>query len=66
MHRLIQSLARLTALAGGIVLLVLVVLTTLSILGRSISKFLHLDFFDTTLTGLSQFILDLGVGEIEE
>lgn len=64
MHRLIQSLARLTALAGGIVLLVLIVLTTLSILGRSISKFLHLDFFDTTLTGLSQFILDLGVGEI--
>ncbi len=64
MHRAIQSLARLTALAGGLVLIGLIVLTTLSILGRSINKFLHRDFFDETLIGLSQWILDLGVGEI--
>ena len=64
MHRLIRSLARLTALAGGIVLIGLIVLTTLSIVGRSLNKFLHNDFFDTTLTGLSQWMLDLGVGEI--
>ena len=36
MHRLIHSLARLTALAGGLVLLVLIVMTTLSIVGRSV------------------------------
>lgn len=64
MHRLIQSLARLTALAGGIVLLGLIVLTTLSILGRSISKFFHLDFFDTTLASFADGVLALGVGEI--
>ncbi|NNE53070.1 MAG: TRAP transporter small permease [Sulfitobacter sp.] len=64
MHRLIQSLARLTALAGGIVLLLLIVLTTVSIAGRSLSKFLHADFFDRALTGLAQWVLDLGVGEI--
>lgn len=64
MHRLIQSLARLTALAGGAVLIALIVLTTLSIVGRSLNKFFHRDFFDQTLTGLAQWVLDLGVGEI--
>lgn len=64
MHRLIRTLARLTALAGGIVLIGLIVLTTLSIFGRSLNKALHTDFFETTLTGLSQWVLDLGVGEI--
>jgi TRAP-type C4-dicarboxylate transport system permease small subunit len=64
MPRLIQSLARLTALAGGLVLIGLIVLTTLSIFGRSVNKFLHNDFFESTFTGLSQWILDLGVGEI--
>jgi TRAP-type C4-dicarboxylate transport system permease small subunit len=64
MHRLIQSLARLTALAGGVVLIGLIVITTLSIVGRSVNKFFHSDFFGQTLTGLSQWVLDLGVGEI--
>jgi TRAP-type C4-dicarboxylate transport system permease small subunit len=64
MHRAVQFLARLTALVGGTVLIALIVLTTLSIVGRSINKFLHADFFDTALTGMSQFLLDLGVGEI--
>jgi TRAP-type C4-dicarboxylate transport system permease small subunit len=64
MHRLIQSLARLTALAGGLVLIALILLTTLSIIGRSLNKVFHNDFFNQTLTGLSQFVLDLGVGEI--
>lgn len=64
MHRAVQSLARLTALAGGIVLIVLIVLTTLSILGRSLNKFFHNDFFDTSLTGFSQWMLNTGIGEI--
>lgn len=64
MHRLIQSLARLTALVGGLVLVGLIVLTTLSIIGRSTNKFLHNDFFDETLSGVSQWILNLGIGEI--
>lgn len=64
MHRAVQSLARLTALVGGIVLIGLIVLTTLSIAGRSLNKLLHGDFFEQSLTGLSQWMLDLGVGEI--
>lgn len=64
MHRAVQSLARLTSLVGGTVLIALIVLTTLSIIGRSLNKILHRDFFDSTLTGMSQWLLDLGVGEI--
>ena len=64
MHRAIQFLARLTALVGGTVLIGLIVLTTLSIIGRSVNKFLHADFFQSTLSGFSQLLLDLGVGEI--
>ncbi|MCX7558586.1 TRAP transporter small permease [Sulfitobacter sp. F26204] len=64
MHRAVQTLARLTALAGGAVLIILIVLTTLSIIGRSLNKFLHNEFFSENFTGLSQLLLDLGVGEI--
>lgn len=64
MHRLIQSLARLSALVGGVVLIGLIVLTTVSIVGRSVNKFFHNDFFSQYLNGLSQWVLDLGVGEI--
>lgn len=45
--------------------MVLVMMTTLSIIGRTLNKFLHADFFETQLTGFSQFVLDLGVGEIQ-
>lgn len=64
MHGLVRGLARATALVGGFVLIVLIAITTLSIIGRSINKWMHGDFFKENLTGLSQFILDLGVGEI--
>jgi len=64
MHRTIFFLARGTALAGGLALIALVLLTTLSIIGRTVNKTLHGDFFDTTLSGFAQFVLDLGVGEI--
>ncbi len=64
MHRAVHSLARLTALAGGLVLIALIVLTSLSIVGRAINKFLHNDFFSQSFTRPAQWLLDLGVGEI--
>lgn len=64
MHRLIQRLAQTTALIGGAVLIALVVMTTLSIIGRSLNGVLHTDFFEIQLAAMSQFLLDLGVGEI--
>ena len=64
MHRLIQKLAQITALIGGGVLIALVVMTTLSILGRTLNDILHTTFFESQFTGASKFLLDLGVGEI--
>lgn len=64
MHSLIQSLARFTALIGGLVLTVLVIMTTLSILGRSLNKMFHGDFFQQKLAVVAQWVLDAGVGEI--
>ena len=64
MHRLIKFLARFTAMIGGIVLLALVLMTTFSIIGRSINKLLHGDFIQQNMAGLAQTLLDTGVGEI--
>lgn len=64
MHRLIRTLAHVTALIGGGVLIALIVMVTLSIIGRSVNKLLHADFFDRYLTSVSQALLDLGVGPI--
>ncbi|MGJ8615416.1 MAG: TRAP transporter small permease [Sulfitobacter sp.] len=64
MHRLIQTLSRVTALAGGLVLIVLIVMTTLSILGRSLNKLMHGDFFQQNMTGFAQWLIDRGIGEI--
>ena len=64
MHRAIGWLARTTALMGGLVLLTLIVMTTASIIGRSLNKQMHGEFFQEKMTGFAQFMLDLGVGEI--
>ncbi len=64
MHRFVQTLARVTAIAGGLVLLGLILLTTASILGRSVNKLMHASFFQENLAGLSQWVLNTGVGEI--
>ncbi|MFT6089906.1 TRAP transporter small permease [Sulfitobacter sp.] len=64
MRRLIQFLARFTAVIGGLVLTVLILMTTFSIIGRTINKVLHSEYFQTQLNGLSQGLIDLGVGEI--
>lgn len=64
MHRLIHSLARGAALIGGLVLIAIILMTTASILGRSVNKLLHGGFFQENLAGFSRWMLDLGVGEI--
>lgn len=64
MHRFIQSLARITALAGGLALIAIVIMTAVSITGRSINKWLHGDWIKENMAGFSQWMLDLGVGEI--
>lgn len=41
MHRLVKWLSRASAVIGGVVLLIIVLLTTLSIIGREVSKIGH-------------------------
>jgi len=64
MHQAIRHLARGTAIIGGLVLVALIVLTTLSIIGRSANKSLHTETAEGLLGGLAQKLLDLGIGEI--
>lgn len=59
LHSLVKWLARASAVIGGVVLLILIVLTTASIIGREMSKAGH------AMEGwLGQLILSLGVDEI--
>ncbi|WP_340271217.1 TRAP transporter small permease [Sulfitobacter pontiacus] len=64
MRRLIYFLARFTAVIGGLVLMALVLMTTASIIGRTVNKMLHSPFFQEKLTGLSKGLIDMGIGEI--
>lgn len=64
MRRLIYFLARFTAVIGGLVLMALVLMTTASIIGRTVNEMLHSPFFQEKLTGLSQGLIDMGIGEI--
>ena len=64
MHRTVGFLARFTALIGGLVLLAIILLTTVSIIGRTLNKTLHGQFFQEQMQGFAQWVLDLGVGEI--
>ena len=64
MHNAIQRLARLTALIGGLVLVALIVITTVSILGRTANSWLHSDTAQGFLGSFSQSLIDLGIGEV--
>ena len=54
-----------TAIIGGFVLVALIVLTTVSILGRVLSDALHTAPAARVTGGLAQALLDLGVGEVK-
>ena len=63
MHRLVEWLSRVSAVIGGVVLVILVVLTTLSIIGRELSKLGH-GLADSWLAGLGQALIASGIDEI--
>lgn len=65
MHQAILLLARGTAVLGGFVLVGLIVLTTLSIIGRSLSDLLHSDFAASVAGEAAQALIDMGVGEVK-
>jgi len=52
------------AIIGGIVLSLLIILTCLSIIGRTLNGIFHSDFMQGQMHGFSEWMLSLGVGPI--
>lgn len=65
LHRLVKSIAHGAAIIGGAVLSALVLLTTVSIVGRTMSKWMHTDWAATWLGGLSEWLIATGIDEIK-
>ncbi|MCM2563041.1 TRAP transporter small permease [Lutimaribacter sp. EGI FJ00015] len=64
MHRLMNELARVMALVGGVVLTMLILLTCISVFGRGMNTFLHSGLGEALLGGMTKTLLDTGVGPI--
>ena len=64
MHRVILLAARVMAFFGGVVLCALILLTCVSVLGRSLNGFIFADWDNSALTALAQWMRDIGVGSI--
>ena len=64
MHKAIDRLARLFAILGGVVLCALIVMTCLSIAGRSLNSLLHSDFLQSAVPGMANALLAMGVAPI--
>ena len=64
MQKVVERLARLFALLGGVTLTLLIVLVCASVLGRSLNGMLHSDWAQTNLPALSEGLLSLGIGPI--
>ncbi|MCB1335933.1 MAG: TRAP transporter small permease [Maritimibacter sp.] len=59
MHRIFLRLSTLMAIAGGIVLSILVALIVFSILGRELNALLHNSFFQTNMKGFADWLLGI-------
>ena len=64
MHNIVNKLARVFAILGGLVLSALIVMTCLSIVGRSFNSALHSDFLQSFAPGIANALIAVGVGPI--
>lgn len=64
LKRFMMGLARFSAVLGGIVLTLLIVLTCVSIAGRILNGWMHSDFMEGLAPGFAQWMLGLGVGPV--
>ena len=65
MQRVVFELARLMALVGGLVLIVLVALTCVSVIGRALNSLAHLPAIKDGLPFVSQILIKSGVGPVQ-
>ncbi len=63
-HRAALAVARLMAIAGGIVLSVLILIVCISIAGRALNSFPHADLVTSVAPSASAWLLGLGIGAI--
>ena len=59
-----MGLARFSAILGGIVLTLLIVLVCVSIVGRLANGWMHSGFMQNQMPGIAQWVLGLGVGPV--
>jgi len=64
MHISVSRLARFFAVLGGLALSALIILTCLSILGRSVNSLLHGDLMQAVVPGFANLLLATGIGPI--
>ncbi|AHD11173.1 TRAP transporter small permease [Phaeobacter gallaeciensis] len=64
MHKLMMGLARSMAMAGGVVLSLLILLTCLSIAGRLLNGGLHGALMQSIAPDLAEWLIAIGVGPI--
>jgi TRAP-type C4-dicarboxylate transport system permease small subunit len=64
MHRLMMTISRIMAIAGGIVLSLLILIVCLSILGRTANTILHSGLAQAVIPGLAERLIDAGIGAI--
>ena len=64
MPAMMERLVRLFAYIGGLVLVFLIIMTCMSVMGRSINSLLHSDFFLSQMPALTETLLASGVSAI--
>lgn len=64
MYSIIYKLSRAMAYLGGVMLTFLIVLTTVSIVGRSLNGVLHADAVVSLMPDLARWLIDVGIGPI--
>ncbi|MBO6897202.1 MAG: TRAP transporter small permease subunit [Shimia sp.] len=64
MHKAIRAIAQSTAILGGLVLTALILLTCVSILGRTIATLAHTAFLENVANGFALWLQASGVGSV--
>lgn len=64
MYAIFLNLSRGMAVLGGIMLCLLIVLTCVSVVGRTLNGVLHSDMVESLAPALATWLLDLGIGPV--
>ena len=64
MISLVRTISRITSLIGGTLLIALTMLTCLSVAGRLLNSFLHLDQVQMAMPALANRLIETGIGPV--